>query len=143
MEERPGGEGPSRAMKFCTAVNCMDGRTQLPVIEYLRRRFQAEFVDMVTDPGVNRILAEGDEAARERIFARCDISVEKHGSVGIAVAGHHDCAGNPVGEEAQLEHIRRAVEALRGRYPELEVIGLWVDGERRVREVAGAGRPSQ
>ena len=32
-------------MKFCTAVTCMDGRIQLPVIAYLQKRFNAEYVD--------------------------------------------------------------------------------------------------
>ncbi|MHA1252503.1 MAG: carbonic anhydrase, partial [Candidatus Helarchaeota archaeon] len=26
-------------MKFCTVINCMDGRVQIPVINYLRKRF--------------------------------------------------------------------------------------------------------
>jgi len=40
-------------MIFCTAVNCMDGRVQLPVINYLKERFSANYVDMITEPGPN------------------------------------------------------------------------------------------
>ncbi len=127
-------------MKFCTAVNCMDGRVQLPVIEFLRRRFDAQYVDMITEPGPNLILAAGGDAGRvQSIFARCDISVEKHGSLGIAVAGHHDCAGNPAGTREQLRHIEEAVKILKRRYPHVEVIGLWLDENFNVHEVKAGG----
>ena len=83
-------------MRFCTAINCMDGRVQIPVIQYLKDRFDADYVDAVTEPGPNRILAEdADTRIRQSIDRRVGISVEGHGSVGIAVVGHHDCAGNP------------------------------------------------
>ena len=45
--------------KFATAINCMDGRTQQSVIEYMKRTFSVDFVDMITEPGPNKILAEG------------------------------------------------------------------------------------
>ncbi len=97
-------------MRFCAAVNCMDGRVRLPVIEYLQRRFDADYVDCITEPGPNLILAEQEppEAVRS-ILARLAISVDKHGSVGIAVVGRHDCAWNPAPKDRQLAHLREAV----------------------------------
>ena len=71
-------------MSFCTAINCMDGRTQLPVIEFLRRQFDAAYVDSVTEPGPVRILADrADPAAVASIRRRVEISLHKHGSRGI------------------------------------------------------------
>ncbi len=123
-------------MSFCTAINCMDGRVQTPVIDYLRKRFGVEFVDMITEPGPNLILAtDGDKKGIESIFARGDISVQKHQSVGIAIVGHHDCAGNPAEKEAQLVHIKKAVGLLKQRYGHLEVIGLWLDHDFKVHEL--------
>ena len=123
-------------MKFCTAVNCMDGRAQDPVNDYMKKRFDAEYVDVITEPGPNRILAEGDRAdLAESIFARIEISVSCHESVGIAVAGHHDCAGNPASMEAQAAHVREAIEVVRRRYPDVPVIGLWVDETWAVSEI--------
>jgi len=123
-------------MRFCTAINCMDGRTQLPVNEFMRRRFGATFVDTITEPGPICILA-GQEDARlvESVFHRIDISVEKHGSRAIGVVGHHDCAGNPVDKTTQLDQLRRSMEMLQGRYPEVEIVGLWVDDQWAVEEV--------
>ena len=123
-------------MTFCTAINCMDGRVQLPVIRYLQQRFGVDYVDTITEPGPNRILAERTNSALvQSILARLNISVEKHGSRGIAVVGHHDCAGNPASREEQVQHLAQAVEFLRGQYANMEIIGLWVNERWQVEEV--------
>lgn len=123
-------------MSFCTVINCIDGRTQRPVSEFLVERFGAEHVDTITEPGPNAVLAEqADAAAVESILRRVDISIRQHRSTGIAVIGHYDCAANHADEIAQARQTRRAVAFLKQRYPEVEVIGLWVDCDWRVHEI--------
>ena len=123
-------------MKFATVINCMDGRVQLPVIEYMKQRFEVDYVDDITEPGPNRILAERDDETSLRSILNClQVSVKKHQSVGVAVVGHHDCAGNPVSQEKQMEHLREAARFLRGKYAHLPIIALWVDERWKVREV--------
>lgn len=133
--ERMSGHGT-----FCTVVNCMDGRVQAPVIAYLRKRFGADYVDSVTEPGPNAILAAGtDAAAVASIGRRVRISVERHGSVGIAVVGHHDCAGNPADRDRQRRQTEEAARYLREQFPSVPVIGLWVNDAWEVsEEPAGA-----
>jgi carbonic anhydrase len=127
----------SRPASFCTAVNCVDGRVQLPVIEYLKKRLDVNYIDTVTEAGPNAILAAGaDRSAVESIERRVRISVEHHRSVGIAVVGHHDCAGNPAGAERQREHTIAAVRYLRGQFPGVPVIGLWVNEAWEVSEIS-------
>ncbi len=122
-------------MKFCTAINCMDGRVQLPVINYLQKRFQADYVDSITEPGPNLILAKKDNKTLvQSIISRVQISVEKHHSVGIAIVGHYDCAGNPAGKEEQLLHLEDSIDLLR-QYFNIAVITLWVDENREVHEI--------
>jgi carbonic anhydrase len=88
----------SESARFGTAINCMDGRTQIPVIEWMRKRYRVSYVDMITEPGVDAVLAENDDTRTiESIKRKVRISTEKHGSRLIAVVGHYDCAGNPVG----------------------------------------------
>ncbi|HHJ51833.1 MAG TPA: hypothetical protein ENJ89_01450 [Caldithrix abyssi] len=124
-------------MNFCTAINCMDGRVQLPVIDYLKKRFGVAYVDAITEAGPNRIVAEQtNKALLQSIYNRVDISIENHNSVGIAIVGHYDCAGNPAPQEEQMVHIQKAVRALGQRYENMEIIGLWVDENRRVHEVS-------
>ncbi|MEN8154346.1 MAG: carbonic anhydrase [Acidobacteriota bacterium] len=123
-------------MKFCTAINCMDGRVQLPVIDYLRQKFEATYVDMITEPGPNRILADKtDLVLIKSIFDRIEISVKKHKSEGIAIIGHYDCAGNPTPREEQKVHTLNAVKILKKKYRDLEIIGLWIDENWNVTEL--------
>ncbi len=123
-------------MSFCTAINCMDGRAQEPVLAYLKGRFGVRYVDTITEPGPNRILATGEppETAAS-ILRRCDLSVREHGSRGIAVVGHHGCAGNPAAQAEQVAHLRAARARLASRYPRLPVIALWLDESFRVHEL--------
>ena len=123
-------------MSFYTTINCMDGRVQLPVNSYLKNRFNVDYVDTITEPGPNRILAEQTNInLLESINNRVKISVEKHGSPGIAVVGHYDCAGNPTAKEEQTGHTIEAVKYLKEMYSGVDVIGLWVDENFEVSEI--------
>jgi S-methylmethionine-dependent homocysteine/selenocysteine methylase len=44
--------------KFGTAINCMDGRTQLPVLDWVKKNYDVDYVDMITEAGADKILAE-------------------------------------------------------------------------------------
>ena len=122
--------------KFATAINCMDGRVQVPVTEFLKKKYGVDYVDMITEPGPNGILAANqDKVAIESIKRRIAISVGRHGSKHIAVAGHHDCAGNPVDQETHLAHIRSAIKTVKSWGGQAEVIGLWVDDKWKVSEL--------
>ncbi|TFG48089.1 MAG: hypothetical protein E4H40_05280 [Candidatus Brocadiia bacterium] len=124
-------------MSFCTVINCIDGRVQLPVIKYLQERFDVDYVDSITEPGPNLILAQQTNVdIVESIFNRLKISVNHHGSVGIAVAGHYDCAGNPATKKEQAVHTLDAIRFIKSRYSDLEIIGLWVDENWEVSELS-------
>ena len=126
-------------MEFCTAINCMDGRVQIPVIKYLLERFSADYVDVVSEAGPNRIIAENsDMDLVESIERRVEVSVERHHSVGIAIVGHYDCAGNPSAAPEQMRHTAATVLRIQDRFPQVPVIGLWVDQEWQVTELDGA-----
>ena len=123
-------------VKFCTVINCMDGRVQLPVNKFLQQRFGAEFVDTITEPGPNLILSEQkNRHLTQSIFERLEISIDRHGSVGVAIVGHHDCAGNPAPRDEQLGHLQDSIQLLQGKCGRVEVIGLWVNEEWEVQEI--------
>ncbi len=121
---------------FVTAINCMDGRVQLPVIEFMKEKFSANYVDSITAAGPNRILADNSEKQLiSYLKRRADISVNKHGSNLIAVVGHFDCAGNPNPESIQLEHLVKAAELVKSWGFGVEVIKLFVNEKWQVRIV--------
>jgi len=125
-------------MSFCTAINCMDGRTQLPVNTYLREKLAVDYVDTVTEPGPVRIVGEEPESAVTRsILNRVDISTQKHGSTCVAVVAHVDCAGNPAGKDKQMKQLKAAVSLLKNHYPGVTILGLWVNEQWSVSEPIG------
>lgn len=114
--------------RFVTAINCMDGRVQLPVINWMRKEYGVEYVDMITEPGPVKILAENiPNSLVESLRKRTEISVNKHGSACIAVIGHFDCAGNPVAKEIQMEQIKKSLKTIESWGFPVKTIGLWVD----------------
>lgn len=130
---------PSR---FATVINCMDGRTQRQVNDWLRVRCGVDFVDTVTEPGPVRLLAGEKGPLVESIRNRVAISVERHGSRTVAIVAHHDCAGNPKPRDLQVRQLRRSVDLVQSWQPAVEVIGLWVGRDWRVRQVLAAGSPT-
>ena len=121
---------------FVTAVNCMDGRVQIPVIEWLKKQYNADYVDMITEPGPERLLAEGtDRHILDSIKKRIEISVNRHNSKVVAIIGHYDCAGNPVDKEIQLKQILDAVAYLKSWNFKIEVIGLQLDQNWQINKV--------
>jgi len=126
-------------MSFCTAINCMDGRTQLPVNVYLREQLDVDYVDTITEPGPVRILAEEpDGETTKSILRRIDVSVKKHGSQCIAVVAHYDCTGNPAAEAEQRGQLDLAVRFIAAQYPGVRVLGLWVDSDWAVAQACQA-----
>lgn len=120
---------------FATAINCMDGRVQLPVIEYLKKNYGVQYVDMITEAGPDGLLAIGSTLI-ENIRKRVAVSVEKHGSRVIMVAGHADCAGNPVGENEHRKNIEKSVEVVASWDFPAKVVGAWL-GEGFKVEIIG------
>ncbi len=116
--------------KFACAINCMDGRVQDAVKNYMQKNYGADFVDMVTEPGPNKILADNlDKAVIENIKKRVEISVHHHGSKIVAIVGHFGCAGNPTEKETQVVHLKKAEKIVKSFGFPVEIILLWVDGD--------------
>ncbi len=122
---------------FACAINCMDGRTQEPVRTFMRERFGVDFVDKVTEPGPNKILAENSQpAVIEHIKERVGISVHHHGSKVVAIVGHSECAGNPAEKEEQIRHLLKAKKTVESFGFNAEIILLFVQGDwKTVEEV--------
>jgi hypothetical protein len=116
--------------KFACAINCMDGRVQDAVKNYMQKNYSVDYVDMVTEPGPNKILADNsDSAIVENIKKRVEVSVHHHGSKVVAIVGHFGCAGNPVEKEEQIVHLQKAKKTVEFFKFPVEIILLWVDGD--------------
>ena len=117
---------------FACAINCMDGRVQDAVKNYMKENYGVDYVDMVTEPGPNKILCDEQEcdlAVIDDIKKRVAISVHHHGSKFVAVAGHFGCAGNPAPKEVQIKQLKKCKEAVESCGFPVEIVLLWVEGD--------------
>ena len=122
--------------KFCTAINCMDGRIQIPVISFLKNKFEVDFVDVITVPGPNKILSEGlDIQTIENLKSCVEISVKKHGSKVLALSAHYDCAGNPVEKQVQYQQLLASVERVKSWNFNIKLVALWIDKNWATKEL--------
>jgi carbonic anhydrase len=121
--------------KFATAITCMDGRVQDPVATWARQTFGVDYVDTITEPGPDAILADGPVDTIASIRKRVDISVRGHGSRAVAIVAHHDCAGNPVAKDRHLEHLASAVKRVASWKLPVRITSLYVDEQWQVEVV--------
>ena len=121
--------------KFGTAINCMDGRTQDPVSKWMKAKYGLDYVDTITEPGPDKIIAEGTQPNLDSIKTRVLISVEKHGSKVVAIVSHDDCAGNPVSKEEHLAQVKKSAEVVRSWGLDAEVVTVWVNNKWELEEL--------
>jgi carbonic anhydrase len=114
--------------KFAALITCIDGRVQDAGNCFMKKTFNVDYVDVITEPGPNKILSDNNlEQVVENIFQRVNVSVFSHGSNVIAIAGHYDCAGNPVDKQTQDVQTAKAVNLIKVKYPDKKIIGLWIN----------------
>jgi hypothetical protein len=114
------------SMRFATCLNCIDGRAQLPVLNWIKERYRFEFIDLITEPGIAGSLVIGG-AADEAIVSKVQLSLEKHRSKYIFVAGHHDCAAYQGDDLRHKADLTAVLERIRLLFPTVQVAGLWVN----------------
>ena len=128
--------------RFATAINCIDGRTQRPVSEWIRIQFSVDYVDTITQPGPEAALTRGPASAIEVMRQNVGVSVQAHQSQLIAVAAHHECAGNPVSDDEHKAQVRAACEVIAKWGFPARIVGLWVNEWWQVEGVSDTGASS-
>jgi hypothetical protein len=113
----------------------MDGRVQLPVLGWIKENYAVDFVDVITEAGMDGVIA-GQDDIRE-VLRSIEISVNVNKSTRIFLVGHHDCRGNPVGRAEHLRQIRVAAARIGEYWPDHKVTGLWVNDAWQVEVVSG------
>jgi carbonic anhydrase len=109
---------------FALVLGCMDGRCQEKAVQYAKENLGANFIDTVTEPGIDGILsgskhpvyAAAGEVVRAQDFIRrkAMVSAKGHGAKKCLILAHNECAGNPVSHEQHLKDLKKAVATVRG-----------------------------
>lgn len=117
--------------EFVTCLNCIDGRVQLPVINWILKNYDVKYVDMITAPGVDGVLSNRNNDVND-ILEKISFSNEGHSTDLIFIVGHYDCLANHVDDETHNKQIISSVERIKESYSTSDVIGLWVDNKFNV-----------
>ena len=120
----------SKLQTFATCLSCMDGRVTLPVTKFIREMHNVEFVDYITEAGMDGFISHFGPL--DGILRKIDISFQKHGSAIAYVVGHADCSGNPVDDDQHRKDILSAIERLKTFRSLAAIGGLFVSRDWRV-----------
>ena len=123
---------------FAVAVTCIDGRTHEPLVRWVREQVRADHVDLVTQPGADAALSRCPRDVCADIRERLCVSVTAHASRVVVIAGHDDCAANPVSAEEHRRDIASAVQEVESWNLGTKVIGVWIDHDGSVTRVTDA-----
>mgnify|MGYP001281263913 CR=1 FL=1 len=126
---------------FGTAINCIDGRAQRPVADWVATNGQVTYVDMVTEPGADGLLAQGPSARVNQIRQAVEVSVNAHHSHILAIAGHYGCAAHAVSDDEHKRSIRQAAQLVAGWGLPVRVVGLWVNAGWQVEVITDIAHP--
>ena len=113
-----------------TCLNCMDGRVQLPVLTWIKANYPVDFVDVITEAGMDGVLAKQEDISE--VLRSIKVSVNLNQSTRLFIVGHYDCRGNPIDEKIHRQEIKDAVKRLRPLWPIQEIMGLWVNNQWQV-----------
>lgn len=115
-------------IRFAAVINCMDGRTQMPVIEVMKKYYAVDYVDMITEPGPSKVLSDNSNQGQiDSIKYRLGLSVERHGTKTVGIVAHFDCAANPVEEKQHLKELDQSVQLIKSWGLGLTVVKIWID----------------
>jgi hypothetical protein len=110
----------------------MDGRVQLPVLTWIKAKYPVDFVDVITEAGMDRVLAWQEDISE--VVRSIRVSMDLNKSTRLFIVGHFDCRGNPVDEASHRRDIEGAVTRLKRLWPSFEIFGLWVNDQWKVEE---------
>lgn len=125
--------------KFAVRIGCIDGRTHEAVIDFVKKKFKVNHVDMVTHPGAIKILNNfWSFFARRRLKKSVFVSRTKHESEILIISAHYECAGNPVSPNVQQEQLKKGFELVQ-KWGFKTVVAIWVNHNWQVEVICQSG----
>ena len=112
---------------FATAITCIDGRVQQPISDWMKLRFNVRYVDLITEPGPDKLFAEASHELIDAMVRKTIFSIKHHHSRVVALTGHDTCAANPVSREEHFEQILEGVRILESYNLPVQIVGLWLN----------------
>ncbi len=109
---------------FATSLSCIDGRVQLPMLNWIKEKYLVDYIDTITAPGIDKVISDDNiESIKKSVM----ISISNHKSSHIVISGHFGCAGNPVSDEEHFIQIKKSVEIINSWDLDVDIVGVWLD----------------
>jgi hypothetical protein len=121
--------------KFATSINCIDGRIQMPISNWIKQKYFVDYVDVISHPGSDKVIGEKIIEGIAEIKSKVLVSINAHNSKLIVISGHHDCAGNPVSKETHMTQIKKSINLIKSWDYPVTVIGIWVNDKWEIEEI--------
>ena len=121
--------------KFATSINCIDGRIQIPISNWIKQKYFVEYVDVISHPGSDKVIGEKIIEGITEIKSKVLVSINAHNSKLVVISGHHDCAGNPVSKEMHMTQIKKSINLIKSWDYPVTVIGIWVNDKWEIEEI--------
>lgn len=118
---------------FGTCVTCIDGRIQEPLQEWLKKKYELDYVDMITEHGAEKLFSDDKHHAELR--NKISYSIKNSNSKIILVSAHHDCEGNIVSKDKQISQLKAAISILQSWNLGVPVIGAWVNENLQIESI--------
>ncbi len=124
------------ALEYAAAITCVDGRSDQPVVDWMKQNFLVHYVDRITVPEPDRVLPDGPADEIELVRHHVEYCLRTHHPAILAIAAHHDCAGGAISADEHRQRLRNAVEVLKGWRTTMRIVGLWLNERGQVEIVA-------
>jgi carbonic anhydrase len=121
--------------KFATAISCIDGRVQPPILDWVKKSYFVDFVDAITEPGANKTLSEKNIDKIRQLKSKVLISINAHGSKLVVISGHYDCAANIASKELHMVQIQKSINVVKSWKLPIMVIGIWINDKWEIEEI--------
>ncbi|GIJ79164.1 hypothetical protein SAMN05443287_102563 [Micromonospora phaseoli] len=113
--------------RFATMLTCIDGRIQRPLDRWVRSHLDVDYLDTITEPGPEAVVATTGESRLDALLEKVRISQRAHGSETLVIAAHSDCAGNPVPVAEHHRQLREGLARLATRLPGTRILAVHAD----------------
>ena len=114
-------------MTFCASIQCIDGRIHDAIFSYIRGNYDIKYIDILSEPGIDGILAGDDQAYIDSIIRKLQICVDVHAIKEVFISAHHNCLANPGEKEQHIVQMDKGLEKLKTIFPSIVFHKIWID----------------
>ena len=121
--------------RFGLLLCCVDGRYIAQSIVAARRKYQLNYVDVITEPGMDLVLSHQpykhaclrEESLLAHIYHRMEKLVKAHNVKQIIIVAHADCLGNPGCHMHHYVCLAEAKKRVQSWFPKIPVDRVYIE----------------